>query len=539
MNTKSSMNIKLPPLNGQDSIISNKHSIVLIGANGSGKTRMSTWIEFNNENLNVHRISAQKSLNLPNSTRPSDIKQSQEMFLYGYTDERNERVNNTGKYNNRWGHNPDIHLLNDFTALMVLLVTDEYEKLTTEHEEHNNGNKKYSVITKLEQIQQIWENIIPNKKLKIKTGTIKVYNKNAPNELYWGAEMSDGERSIFYFIGEALCVLPDSLIIIDEPENHLHKSILIRLWDAIESARPDCTFLYITHDLGFAMSRTDSQIIWAKNMPAIGNWEYELINFDNNIVDALKLEIMGNRQNVLLIEGKDSNSYDKRIYSRLFPDYNVIAVESCDKVIEYTKAYNKLNNLNYVKVKGIVDRDRRSDDEVKALNKDNIFCPEVAEIENLFLLPEIIKIIADMQLHGDEYEQIIQETKDNVFNFLTKEIEKQTLLFIKQKINNQLNQLANCKATTLDVYKENINSMPNKINIDDTYKEIKNKIQQVIDNKDYLGTLKIINNKGLITESKILTVFGITKTNFIDFIFRAMNASNEIPNILKNYIHID
>ena len=39
--------------------------------------------------------------------------------------------------------------------------------------------------------------------------------------------MSDGERAIFYFIGEVLCAKENSLIIIDEPENHLHKSILV------------------------------------------------------------------------------------------------------------------------------------------------------------------------------------------------------------------------------------------------------------------------------------------------------------------------
>lgn len=411
------MDIKLPPLNGQNNIISNKHSIVLIGANGSGKTRMSAWIEFNNENLNIHRISAQKSLNMPTTTRTSDIKKSEQEFLYGET-----RINDdilwlkrVGKKTGRWQNHPETHLLNDFHMLMTFLFTEQYQQLLNDKEEYAQNNVPYKTKSKLDKIKEIFEDVLPNKKLKIEAGMITVYNKDVNSKLYNGAEMSDGERSIFYFIGEALCVLHDSLIIIDEPENHLHKSILIRLWDAIESARPDCTFLYITHDLNFTMSRINSQIIWAKNMTTIGNWEYELINFDNNIVDALKLEIMGNRQNVLLVEGKDSNSYDKKLYSRLFSDYNVIAVENCEKVIEFTKAYNKLNDLNYVEVKGIIDRDRRSDDEIKALNKDNIFCPEVAEIENLFLLPEIIKVVAEKLLKNHEYERIIQDVQNNVF----------------------------------------------------------------------------------------------------------------------------
>lgn len=123
--------------------------------------------------------------------------------------------------------------------------------------------------------------------------------------------------------------------------------------------------------------------------------------------------------------------------------------------------------------------------------------------------------------------------------YLKNEIENQTLLFVKQNVNNQINQLANNKALTLDVYKENINSIPNKINIDNTYKEIKKSIQTIIDTKDYYGALKIINNKGLINDSKIPNIFHWRKADYIDFIFRAMNVSDEIPNIMKNFIHID
>lgn len=39
------MKIRIPDLNGQKQYIENKSSIVLIGANGAGKTRMSVWID--------------------------------------------------------------------------------------------------------------------------------------------------------------------------------------------------------------------------------------------------------------------------------------------------------------------------------------------------------------------------------------------------------------------------------------------------------------------------------------------------------------
>lgn len=58
------MKIRIPDINDNESFIEGKQSIVLLGANGAGKTRMSVWIDENNPELNVHRISAQKSLDI-------------------------------------------------------------------------------------------------------------------------------------------------------------------------------------------------------------------------------------------------------------------------------------------------------------------------------------------------------------------------------------------------------------------------------------------------------------------------------------------
>ena len=99
------MKINFPLLHGNPMTISNKRSIVLIGANGSGKTRMSTWIEKNNEEINIHRISAQKSLHMPELTRPSEIKQVQEEFLYGGNSDNKQWLKNQGKIRQRWGNN--------------------------------------------------------------------------------------------------------------------------------------------------------------------------------------------------------------------------------------------------------------------------------------------------------------------------------------------------------------------------------------------------------------------------------------------------
>lgn len=542
--SKNEMQIKLPSLEKQEMIISNKNSVVLIGANGSGKTRMSVWIEDNNQNLTVHRVAAQKSLNMPPLTRPSDMNNSLESFLFGGSGGSKEWLKNAGKKNYRWGNRPATHLLNDFSQLMEFLVTEEYEKSLIYRQEHKTGNSSFDNVTKLEIIRKIWEDVIQNKVLHINAGRIEVSNKSSSNELFNGAEMSDGERAIFYFIGEVLCVPDNSLIIIDEPENHLHKSILVRLWNEIEAARPDCIFLYVTHSLDFAVSRNNSQIIWVKDMPSKDEWEYELLSENDSRIDDVKLEILGNRQKVLLVEGDSQNSIDNKLYSAIFKDYNVISVESCNKVIEITKAYKDrhLQDKHYCEVKGIVDRDRRSNNEIEKLKQDNIFCPEVAEVENLFLLPEVIQVVAKKINIKEDIEKILKEVKDKTFDYLENNIDKQALLFTRARVKDKINIIVNKKTDSIEQYRNNINSILDIIDLENEHYQSIEELKNIIENKDYYKALEKINDKGLFNHNGLKEIFGWDKKHYIEYILIWANASDvseELCNIFKNYVRID
>lgn len=77
---------------------------------------------------------------------------------------------------------------------------------------------------------------------------------------YQPNQLSDGELVSFYMIARIL----DStakILIIDEPEIHMHPFLAKSLWDALEDARPDIKFIYITHDYSFAESRREADYL--------------------------------------------------------------------------------------------------------------------------------------------------------------------------------------------------------------------------------------------------------------------------------------
>lgn len=534
------MKIRIPNIDDKESFIEDKQSIVLLGANGAGKTRMSVWIDENNPELNIHRISAQKSLNMPEYVSPTELKKAEDNFLYGTTNDDRDWLKRYGKKNSRWGNEPEIHMLNDYQSLMEFLMTENFEKSIEYREKHKDGNPEFDNETKLEKIKKIWEKVITHRKLKICAGKIEVESIGENTEKYNGNLMSDGERAIFHYIGEVVSAKDNSLIIIDEPENHLHNSILEKLWNEIEAERQDCVYLYITHNLDFARSRNNAQIIWIKNMLDKHKWDFELLNSDE-FSDDLLLEILGNRQGILFIEGTPDKSIDRKLYSRLFPKYTIMPLEGCASVIQATKSYNKLPMLHYKIIKGIVDRDRRTEDEINSLLQDKIYVPSVAEIENLFLIPQVIELVARKQ-SIENVDVLLEQTKEKTIEFLKLHLEEQALLFTKKRCQNTINNVCNQSTQTIDEYKTSLDEIVDKVKPQEEYSKACKELQKIVDDKDYLAALRVINNKGLLPFTNVSNAFGWKKQHYIDYVIRLLgtqdNTSEELCNIFKNYVSV-
>lgn len=290
------MKIQLPPKKGSESLTPDLEfdQLVIVGANGSGKTRFGSNIE-ERYNKKTHRISAQKSLSMPSSVSTKLMETAYNEFRFGSWSSGNiEWHENFGWKSDRWGNNLNTFLLNDYEKLMTLLHTEEYEK-SLEYKE-SGGIKP---ITKLDRIQRIFEIIVPHRKLIKKAGVIEVHPSENSENNYNASEMSDGERVVFYLVGEVVCAPENSIIIIDEPEMHIHRSLVKNLFDLIEQERKDCSFIYLTHDIDFAHTRQNAVKIWAKSYEGNNVWDYEILDENSPIPEQLYLEILGSRKSIL------------------------------------------------------------------------------------------------------------------------------------------------------------------------------------------------------------------------------------------------
>lgn len=525
------MKIQLPTKKGLPSYSPtiDFNQLVVVGANGSGKTRFGSDIE-QRYNITTHRVSAQKSLSMPDFVNTTSKEVAEGEFLYGGWDKNNPAWNKShGWLIQRWGNNQNTSLLNDYEKLMVLLHTEEFEQSLNYKE---NGGAKPN--TKLDKIQRIWEIVLPHRKLRKRAGVIETYPTGQEANSYNASQMSDGERVMFYLIGEVVCAPLNSIIIIDEPEMHIHRSLVKTLFDLIEIERPDCSFVYLTHDIDFAFTRQNAIKIWTKSYEN-NVWDYEILEDELPIPEQLYLEVLGSRKPIIFLEGENS-SIDYKLYEQVYSDFTIKPLGSCEKVIQTVKSFNEQNTFHHLCSFGIIDRDRRPYSDLIKLNSKNIWVLDVAEAENLLLEENIVKAIANHM--GKDANEIFLQVKNNLINFFSSQIEAQILLHFKETVRRNYLGLTNFTAREITNAISEIETAFTSVDKQKIYDDIKSEFENVIATKDYNAVLRLFNFKnGLIPRSKICDLVGINNGDeYLGLVISLLKRNDTVSIAIKESI---
>ena len=299
---------------------------------------------------------------------------------------------------------------------------------------------------------------------------------------YSASEMSDGERAVFYILGQVLSANEGSILIFDEPELHIHKSIISNLWDEIEKLRPDC------------------------------------------------------RKPILFVEG-EKTSLDMETYCLCYPEWTVIPKGSCKDVIQAVSSLRKLNEdmpiLN-IKCAGIVDRDTHDSSQIEELEGQGIKVLRYSEIENIFSLPsiahEVLKIVG---FTGNELTNRQEQFNAELLSYIKNELsgdklEKFVVQRIHRKIDTYLKRIDLSDTKNSDDMKDKLISEVSALinsKINEWISEMKNEIQKCIDNENIDGLLYIYENKGLLAKTASI-LMGISKSNFEGLLMRKLKEPN-------------
>ena len=216
---------------------------------------------------------------------------------------------------------------------------------------------------------------------------------------YTMAEMSDGERSAVLIAAEILTAEPGKLFLIDEPERHLHRSIITPLLRSLIWARSDCTFVISTHEVGLPLDFPDSKALLVRGCQFMDgravSWHADLLEPPHSLDEQLHRDVLGSRRKVLFVEGKATGSLDQPLYGLLFPDFSIVAKGGSNEVVRSVKGLRNASDIAWVEAFGIVDRDNRDNQEVEDLSADGVFALDWYSVESIYYHPETQRRVAE------------------------------------------------------------------------------------------------------------------------------------------------
>ncbi len=212
------------------------------------------------------------------------------------------------------------------------------------------------------------------------------------------AELSDGERNALLIAANVLTVKEGTLVLIDEPERHLHRSIISPLLTLLFAKRTDCAFIVSTHEIMLPLDNPTARTLLLRDCTfaasSITAWDANLVPSETEMDDDLKKDILGARKKILFIEGTE-RSLDKPLYSLIFPNVTVVAKSSCRDVERAVSSIRDLGDLHWLHSFGIVDNDGRTPTDIKRLKAKGVYAISVFAVESIYYYPDVQRRVAE------------------------------------------------------------------------------------------------------------------------------------------------
>ena len=314
---------------------------------------------------------------------------------------------------------------------------------------------------------------------------------------------------------------------IDEPEAHVHKAISSKLWDGIEAERPDCAFVYFTHDLDFASRRAARAKYFIRSFESVkgkNTWDIEKVPSDPGLPENVVSEIVGSRQPILFVEGTGS-SLDITTYRGVYRDFTVIPIGNCDSVIHSVESFRRNTTLHSIGVQGLIDADSRSVEEIALLAKQQIHVLPVVEIENIFLIPRVFTALpAALHYPPTESTQMLRDLTDKAIERARENVEGISVRHAIRRLNSRLRRVG-LAAKDLPTLTANYSKEIAAVDPVLAYSEMKQRVEKIILDRDLLNLLSVYDNKGLFAEAAFILRLR-HKNDLQDFVSRLLSSSN-------------
>lgn len=387
----------IPTVEGKIQVeVPHRKALIILGRNGTGKSALVHYI-----NGQCRSLAAGGIVYLPGS-RPSYFD-GDSLSMTANTRSQFE-VNSPS-----WDSSPDTRIrpiagtsrneraIYDLQAAEVQYRVQAANEIEIEGVESVAIARLQSKSSPLDRVNRFFHQANLQVQTLIDSGELKAVRDG---NIYSISKMSDGERTALIFVAEVIAAKPRAIFLIDEPELHLHRAIVVPLLSALLSERPDCTTIVSTHELALANDHPESPIILVRgcvwNGNAVSAWNVDVLSNSESIPDDLRIDLLGSRQTILFIEGT-LTSRDQPLYATLFPNASVRHRSSCTDVRRAVVGLRQVEAFHHARAYGLVDNDGMDANFQELLLSEGVYALPVFAVESLYYAPEIIDAVAVRQ----------------------------------------------------------------------------------------------------------------------------------------------
>lgn len=367
-------------------------TLFVLGANGTGKSTL--MFRFNSQNLGrTKKISAHRQtwMNSDSLDMTPSAKLQTEQNI------QNEDRNVQSRYR-------DVYAAQRASMTIYEIIDAENVRARAMASAYDAGdmdllNEEAQVSAPIAVINELLGASNIPIEVAIKANERVVARKEGGAE-YSAAELSDGERNALLIAGSVLTAPHGTLLIIDEPERHLHRSIISPLLGSLFARRRDCGFVISTHDHDLPLRQPGARSLLLRgcrfDRPGSQSWDADMLSSSAAVDESLKRDLLGSRRKVLFVEGTES-SLDKAFYSLVFPGVSVVPKGGWDQVARAVTGARGVESLHWLRAFGLIDGDARDPEEADRLRERGLYCLPYYSIEALFFHPYIVEQIARRQ----------------------------------------------------------------------------------------------------------------------------------------------
>jgi predicted ATPase len=392
------------------------------------------------------RLKSKSRLIQIDSNRSVDSIQFQQLTFNQIGDPENEDVG----YN--YGFNNVKNRFEDICRTLHRLKSKEVTSVYVEYNKQLDITKPNVTLNRLEDptekyLELFGKLLYPKTMLPIDINSTTIQYKDEEGTIRNFDALSSGEREVVVLTFDILTQHPnDCIILIDEPEVHLHPELTFRLIKVLKSIGSRNQFFLFTHSPDIIGNSLESGVhfIRPKSRVTTGN---QVIKIDNNNLEGFKhipniretIGMVSVGKKLLFVEGK-STSIDRDVFATLAKasktDVAIIPSDSCSNINNMSLISETLDKGVFgIELNMIRDRDGLTEEQVanftaKSNGKLN-FLP-VYHIENFFIDPLAIHIVARKILLDKA--PTVEEITARILAFAKKQINHTAVLYVKSEI---------------------------------------------------------------------------------------------------------